>query len=130
MGGARLTAALREALEALVGLQELKEALEGMSRGKTPGSDGNPEDLYQKMSKPLLNKVLKVFDKAKIFGRIPLAALKRTLDTPEKRCRDCGDRHSGQSLRRAAWPHEEPDSVAPAPRMEVELKRGQNPRAG
>ncbi|KAJ1185083.1 hypothetical protein NDU88_001878 [Pleurodeles waltl] len=57
-------------------------------------------------------------------------ALKRTQDAPEKRCRDCGDRRGGQSLRRAAWPHEDPDSVAPAPRVEVELKRGQNPRAG
>ncbi|KAJ1141794.1 hypothetical protein NDU88_008122 [Pleurodeles waltl] len=57
-------------------------------------------------------------------------ALKRTLDAPEKRCCDCGDRRCGQSLRWAAWPHEEPDSVAPAPWTEVELKQGQNPRAG
>ncbi|KAJ1162157.1 hypothetical protein NDU88_002633 [Pleurodeles waltl] len=58
------------------------------------------------------------------------AALKHTLDAPEKRYRDCGDRRGGQSLRRAAWPREDPDYVAPAPRTEVELKQGQNPRAG
>ncbi|KAJ1139302.1 hypothetical protein NDU88_005677 [Pleurodeles waltl] len=57
-------------------------------------------------------------------------AQQRTLDAPEKRCCDSGDRRDGQSLRRAAWPHEEPDSVAPVPRKEEELKRGQNPHAG
>ncbi|KAJ1139301.1 hypothetical protein NDU88_005676 [Pleurodeles waltl] len=62
--------------------------------------------------------------------RIQPTAQQRTLDAPEKRCLDSGDRRDGQSLRRAAWPHEDPDSVAPVPRKEEELKRGQNPRAG
>ncbi|KAJ1191492.1 hypothetical protein NDU88_000808 [Pleurodeles waltl] len=50
------------------------------------------------------------------------AALKHTLDATEKRYRDCGDRRDGQSLRQAAWPREDPDYVAPAPRTEA-LKR-------
>ncbi|KAJ1156859.1 hypothetical protein NDU88_009576 [Pleurodeles waltl] len=54
--------------------------------------------------------------------RYLLAALKHTLDATEKRYRDCGDSRDGQSLRRAAWPREDLDYVAPAPRTEA-LKR-------
>ncbi|KAJ1091931.1 hypothetical protein NDU88_005045 [Pleurodeles waltl] len=64
------------------------------------------------------------------YHRYLPAALKHTLVATEKRQRDCGDRRDGQTLRRAAWPREDPDYVAPTPRTEVELKRGQNPRAG
>ncbi|KAJ1188686.1 hypothetical protein NDU88_005445 [Pleurodeles waltl] len=59
----------------------------------------------------------------------PPVALKHTLDAPEVRCRDCGDSRGNRELGQAAWPREEPDSAAPAPRPGEELKRGRSPRA-
>ncbi|KAJ1177521.1 hypothetical protein NDU88_002776 [Pleurodeles waltl] len=61
--------------------------------------------------------------------RNPSGGSEHTLDAPEGRCRDCGDRRGDRTLGWAARPREEPDSTAPAPRSGEELKQSRSPRA-
>lgn len=69
----------REELEALLTLEELQRVIADMANQKAPGPVGLPIEIFKRYGDVLLPKLLEVFNRAIVEGRLPISMTEATI---------------------------------------------------
>lgn len=84
----RLSTNDNQALEAPLTLLEIKEAINSMNSGKSPGPDGYPVEFYKKFSNQLAPLLLEMFDYSYRNGSLPTSLMQASISLIYKKDKD------------------------------------------
>lgn len=74
-----LTEEDRGALDAPIGLEEVRQAMSAIANQKSPRLDGLPAEIYESYKEILLPELLKTFNGASVDGVLPLSMRESTI---------------------------------------------------